>query len=121
MIPVPSLALLRSLRSSLQQQQQPKRFCRACAAANLTGNHRRRARRASTYTSHTAVTATKSIPAGLQRLYDALEAVKKDAPGFTDLSRLQLALRGLETSTPAIRVACERILPIIMRLQLTPP
>jgi hypothetical protein len=40
-----------------------------------------------------------------KELYDALEALKKDAAPFVNLSRLQLALRSLEGRGSSIRVA----------------
>ncbi|KAI9779653.1 MAG: hypothetical protein M1816_003458 [Peltula sp. TS41687] len=60
---------------------------------------------ASTLASSTAVNATKEIPARAQELYDKLTAVKDSAASYVSLSRLQLALRGLETENPVIRVA----------------
>lgn len=60
---------------------------------------------ASTLASSTAVNATKEIPTKLRELYDRLTAVKDSAASYVSLSRLQLALRGLETENPVVRVA----------------
>ncbi|KIW18700.1 hypothetical protein PV08_02989 [Exophiala spinifera] len=56
-------------------------------------------------TSHTAVNATKSVPARYKPLHEALGEVWKKASAQVNLSRLQLALQGLESETPATRVA----------------
>lgn len=62
-------------------------------------------RYASTLTSHTAVNATKNIPARYKALYEALGDVKKKTSAQVNLSRLQLALQGLESEVPTTRVA----------------
>src|SRR5271155_954555 len=64
-----------------------------------------RKRHASTLSSSTAVNATKAIPARYQDLYEALNQVKRKAPAHVNLSRLQLALQGLESENPTTRVA----------------
>ncbi|OJD13774.1 hypothetical protein AJ78_05802 [Emergomyces pasteurianus Ep9510] len=69
----------------------------------------RRTRSASTFASpstaaHT-VNATRNVPKQLQGLYSALNGVHDTAGNHVNSSRLQLALRGLETSRPVIRVA----------------
>ncbi|KAJ9616223.1 hypothetical protein H2204_013967 [Knufia peltigerae] len=56
-------------------------------------------------TSHTAVNATKNVPARYKPLHEALGEVWKKASAQVNLSRLQLALQGLESETPATRVA----------------
>ncbi|PGH07278.1 hypothetical protein GX51_01822 [Blastomyces parvus] len=69
----------------------------------------RRARFASTFapqsTAAHAVNITKNIPERLQGLYSALNAIHDTAANHVNSSRLQLALRGLETTRPVIRVA----------------
>jgi len=65
----------------------------------------RKRRYASTLTSHTAVNATKNVPARYQGLYEALGDVRKKASAQVNLSRLQLALQGLESETPTTRIA----------------
>lgn len=64
-----------------------------------------RTRPASTLTSSTAVNATKNIPPRYKPLYDALGNVRKTASAQVNLSRLQLALQGLESEAPTTRVA----------------
>lgn len=64
-----------------------------------------RSRRASSVASFTAVNATKVIPPKFRALYDALKEVKKKAAAQVSLSRVELALQGLESEEPTIRVA----------------
>lgn len=45
------------------------------------------------------------MPDRFRELYEALDEVKNTAPEQLSLSRLQLALRGLESETPLIRIA----------------
>jgi hypothetical protein len=63
------------------------------------------ARRASTLASATAVNATATIAPRLKELYTALNDVKSKAGGHVSLGRLQLAIWGLESREPAVRVA----------------
>ncbi|KAL4896011.1 hypothetical protein BDV59DRAFT_171831 [Aspergillus ambiguus] len=51
------------------------------------------------------VHGSRHVPPRLRELYDALSQVKDVATEQVNLSRLQLALRGLESETPLIRVA----------------
>lgn len=62
-------------------------------------------RNASTHASSTAINAPKDIPPGLAELHGALEVLKKDAATYTNISRLGLALRSLESRKPTIRIA----------------
>ncbi|KAL4902412.1 hypothetical protein BDW74DRAFT_158507 [Aspergillus multicolor] len=52
-------------------------------------------------TAHTA----RHVPPRLKELYESLVQIQSVAPEQVNLSRLQLALRGLETEEPLIRVA----------------
>ncbi|KAL6235480.1 hypothetical protein BDW75DRAFT_141857 [Aspergillus navahoensis] len=52
-------------------------------------------------TAHTA----RHVPPRLRELYESLVQIQSVAPELVNLSRLQLALRGLETEEPLIRVA----------------
>src|ERR1700761_4410538 len=67
-----------------------------------TRTHRRYA---STVTSNTAVNGRRPIPSRYQPLYEALIDVQKKASAQVNLSRLQLALQGLESEVPVTRVA----------------
>lgn len=49
--------------------------------------------------------ATKSLPPRYKPLYEALGNLKKKASAQVNLSRLQLALQGLESESPATRIA----------------
>ncbi|MCJ1385433.1 hypothetical protein MMC17_008556 [Xylographa soralifera] len=59
----------------------------------------------SSVTSVTAVNVTRIIPTHSRRLYEELTAFEKETATFANLSQLQLALRGLESDEPTIRVA----------------
>lgn len=60
---------------------------------------------ASTLSSTTAVNARKNVPIRYKELYEALGDVRKKASAQVNISRLQLALQGLESETPTTRVA----------------
>jgi len=62
-------------------------------------------RDASLLASSTAINATKEIPPAFAQLHQALENVKKKGARYVNLSRLELALRGLESDRPTIRIA----------------
>ncbi|KAF1814032.1 hypothetical protein P152DRAFT_501863 [Eremomyces bilateralis CBS 781.70] len=53
----------------------------------------------------TAVNAPPSVPEHLRPLYQALEGLKTHAGSYVNISRLQLALAGLKSEKPALRVA----------------
>lgn len=83
-----------------------KYVCPTCAISQLRQHARRAAtREASTLVSATAVNARKQIPSHLKRLHASLERLRHRAGNYVDLSRLQLALQGLESSRPKIRIA----------------
>ncbi|KAJ5272489.1 hypothetical protein N7478_007614 [Penicillium angulare] len=58
--------------------------------------------------SLTTSTAISSVPPRFKELHDALSGVKDAAIQQVSVSRLQLALRGLESEKPLIRVAGQR-------------
>lgn len=60
---------------------------------------------ASTVASATAINAAASIPLKLRHLHRALTKLKKKAIGQVNISRFQLAIQGLESQQPIIRVA----------------
>lgn len=62
-------------------------------------------RRASTIASVTAVNAKKDIPHAFHPLYEALAAVQREAAVYSNLSQIQLALRGLESDNAITRIA----------------
>ncbi|KAI9725067.1 MAG: hypothetical protein M1812_000343 [Candelaria pacifica] len=64
-----------------------------------------RPRNASTLASVTTVNAPKVIRSELRPLHEALNDVKARAANYVNLSRLRLALRGLEGENPVVRVA----------------
>ena len=85
-------------------------YCPSCSIWRIcrptsTGRPILRRRRASSLASSTAVNATKAIPPPNKPLHDALSQLKKKAFAQVNLSRLQLALQGLESESPTTRVA----------------
>lgn len=57
------------------------------------------------FTTSPAISAGKTVPPRFKELYDALSGVKDAAIEQVSVSRLSLALRGLESEEPLIRVA----------------
>jgi hypothetical protein len=55
--------------------------------------------------SSTAINAPSTVPLEFRELHQRLNALQDSASGFVDLSRLQLALRSLESAEPVVRVA----------------
>lgn len=51
------------------------------------------------------VSSRKNVPERFRGLYEALNRVRDATPEQVNISRLQLALRGLESEVPLIRVA----------------
>lgn len=69
-----------------------------------------------TTASTSAITAGRNVPPQFKELHHALSGIKDAAIEQVNLSRLQLALRGLESETPLIRVAGEWLLiPVLCR------
>ncbi|KAK6442024.1 hypothetical protein LTR95_001736 [Oleoguttula sp. CCFEE 5521] len=76
----------------------------------VVGAQRRRrsasnARHNSSLVSSTAVNSPSTVPSAYEELHARLAALQDSASGFADLSRLQLALRSLESVNPTLRVA----------------
>lgn len=61
-------------------------------------------RRASTLVSQTAINSPANVPDANRDLYASLERLKHTAADYVSQSRLQLALRGLESATPTLRI-----------------
>ena len=113
---VPSARLLATLKASIYSKQF---ICAFCIARRPLGNASKpflrrpwmrfvvpsTARSASQIASVTAVNAQKSIPAEHKELHNALTALEGSAAVYTNLSQLQLALRGLESRDSVTRVA----------------
>ena len=76
--------------------------CRNVANASVTNL---RARSASTHVSPTAINLRPNIPPRNKELYDALSALSGAAETYVNISRLQLALRGLAAQDAVTRVA----------------
>ncbi|KAI5365323.1 hypothetical protein Slin15195_G048570 [Septoria linicola] len=87
----PHATKTRPIESSQQRVLSPKQ-------------HRRRRTYAS-LASTTAINAPTSVPPHLHPLYQSLLHLESTASSYIDLSRLQLALRSLESSDPVIRIA----------------
>lgn len=63
-------------------------------------------RNASRYSTAPSTTLTaRHVPPRLRELYESLAHLQRVAPDQVNLSRLQLALRGLESEEPLIRIA----------------
>lgn len=62
-----------------------------------------------TFTTSAAINAGKNVPPRFKELYAALNRIGDVATDRVNLSRLQLALRGLESEEPLVRVAGEFI------------
>ncbi|KAI9681704.1 MAG: hypothetical protein M1822_007056 [Bathelium mastoideum] len=60
---------------------------------------------ATSLSSRTAINAPIDVPAHHRPLYDALDKLKSTASNYVNLSRLQLALRGLERGDTVVRIA----------------
>jgi hypothetical protein len=57
-----------------------------------------------TLASSSAINAPSTVPLEFRELHQKLNALQDSASGFVDLSRLQLALRSLESADPVVRV-----------------
>ncbi|CAK4030940.1 hypothetical protein AC579_4946 [Lecanosticta acicola] len=55
--------------------------------------------------STTAINAPSTVPPELRELHQRLQLLQDKASGYVDLSRLQLALRSLESADPVVRIA----------------
>lgn len=95
-------------------------YCQSCttwrralstrASLNKIAPARRSDRLISSITSSrpiTTSTAVSTVPPRFKELHDALSGIKDATIEQVSVSRLQLALRGLESETPLIRVAGE--------------
>ncbi|EMD67169.1 hypothetical protein COCSADRAFT_34026 [Bipolaris sorokiniana ND90Pr] len=76
--------------------------CRNVPKSPCTSRH---ARSASTHVSPTAINLRPNVPPRNQELYDALSALSGAAETHVNISRLQLALRGLAAQDAVTRVA----------------
>ncbi|PGH16312.1 hypothetical protein AJ79_01854 [Helicocarpus griseus UAMH5409] len=112
-----------NLHSTLSKQAAPLKealfFCPSCSIwrrhrpsprhRNLNLLRGSSGRPASTFacpsTTSSTVNVTKNVPERLRELYTALNGVHVVAANHVNSSRLQLALRGLETDRPVIRVS----------------
>ncbi|KAJ4377609.1 hypothetical protein N0V83_000436 [Neocucurbitaria cava] len=77
----------------------PCRYATEPRFANL------RARAASTHVSPTAINLRPNIPPRNKELYDALSALSRAAETYANISRLQLALRGVAAHDAVTRIA----------------
>ncbi|KAI9759648.1 MAG: hypothetical protein M4579_002216 [Chaenotheca gracillima] len=107
------------LRLWSAQRREGAYTCLSCRAKALHGRSRpsstrtkassprgfSRAKYASSLASATAVNASREIRQPVRELYQRLEDLKLRAGAYVNLSRLQLALRSLETQDPVVRIA----------------
>ncbi|OQV00578.1 hypothetical protein CLAIMM_06057, partial [Cladophialophora immunda] len=89
------------------RRTRPLRWTAPTTSSSRTRNSNRRHASTSsgTLTSTTAVNAQKPVPVRYRPLYESLLNVRKKASAQVNLSRLQLALQGLESESPVTRVA----------------
>jgi hypothetical protein len=76
-----------------------------CRDAHKPSSRNLRVRSASTHVAPTAINLRPNIPARNKELHDALSALSGAAETYVNISRLQLALRGLATQDAVTRVA----------------
>jgi hypothetical protein len=62
-------------------------------------------RHAGTISPASAINAPLNVSPSHLELYNSLDALKRDAANYTNLSRCQLTLKGLELGDPVVRVA----------------
>lgn len=65
------------------------------------------AEKSRSFTTSPAINPGKTVPSRFKELYDSLSGVNDAAIEQVSISRLQLALRGLESEEPLIRIAGE--------------
>lgn len=87
---------------ALHAQARVRDLCVPKHAAKLAPATRRHN---GTLASSSAINAPSTVPLEFRNLHQRLNALQDSASGFVDLSRLQLALRSLESADPVIRVA----------------
>ncbi|KAH0269740.1 Metallo-dependent phosphatase, partial [Aureobasidium melanogenum] len=80
-----------------------RNLARAHANSPYT-SQRAQTRHATNLASRTAINPPSNVPAENQQLYASLDRLKDIASDYVNQSRLQLALRGLETSRPTVRI-----------------
>ncbi|KZF20405.1 hypothetical protein L228DRAFT_250090 [Xylona heveae TC161] len=114
----PRIPALRQLRHIPQKTATRLFYCPSCslwrvndtpkhlakAQSRLGRLHQQRAA-ASHLASTTAINVPKDVDLEVKQLYDALSDLKSHAANYVNLSRLQLALRGLENRDAVVRLA----------------
>ncbi|KAK5949642.1 hypothetical protein OHC33_009239 [Knufia fluminis] len=85
-------------------------LCPSCSSQRVpypahSPRKRPRLERHASTLSTTAINGTRQVPQRNLPLYEALTEVKAKASGHVNLSRLQLALQGLESERPVTRIA----------------
>jgi hypothetical protein len=80
-------------------------LARRCRIVLTSRSTNLRVRSASTHVSPTAINLRPHIPPRNKGLYDALSALSGAAETYVNISRLQLALRGLAAQDAVTRVA----------------
>ncbi|KAK4949610.1 hypothetical protein LTR66_014022 [Elasticomyces elasticus] len=104
------ISLARTFEHSLSTISSRSYVCPSCQLARTPRPIARPAKRVkleqfNSTSSHTAVNATKAIPARYKPLYAALTDIQRTASAHVNVSRLRLALQGLETENPTVRIA----------------
>ncbi|KAG9376344.1 hypothetical protein A1F94_012891 [Pyrenophora tritici-repentis] len=97
---VPRLTILRKI-GAIDRTPLALRCCNVTKSSSAS----LRARSASTHVSPTAINLRPNIPPHNKDLYDALSALSGAAETYVNISKLQLALRGLAAQDAVTRVA----------------
>jgi hypothetical protein len=90
---------------ALHAHARPRGVCIPKHATKLTPTSITSRRHNGTLASSSAINAPSTVPLEFRDLHQRLNALQDSASGFVDLSRLQLALRSLESADPVIRIA----------------
>lgn len=91
----PAIASIRSIHSTRLDRRTP---------SALTKAQHVQIRHATNLASRTAINPPSNVPLGSQQLYASLDRLKETASDYVNQSRLQLALRGLESPRPTVRI-----------------
>lgn len=106
------ITAVRQARPSQLQRRETRALHAQTRCARTTQYHKPRPGRTTTGKRHngslassSAINAPSTVPLEFRELHQRLNALQDSASGFVDLSRLQLALRSLESADPVVRVA----------------
>ncbi|KAI4735120.1 hypothetical protein E4T50_14349 [Aureobasidium sp. EXF-12298] len=94
-----------ALTRAAQEAENDQKLAGVARRISMSSGSGRSARKhATNLASRTAINPPSNVPAENQQLYASLDRLKDIASDYVNQSRLQLALRGLETSRPTVRI-----------------